>query len=140
ESLDGLADAIVIADFEQKDFGDWVATGPEKSEAKPVAKYHVPWYAGKFDSVNALAKHWNDNYDALRSDSKAFSDAFYDSTLPPEVVEAAAANLTILKSPTVLRQTDGRLWCWEGCNDNVGCCAGSCTHVWNYAQALCHLF
>lgn len=68
------------------------------------------------------------------------SDAFYDNTLPDEVVEAVAANLTILKSPTVLRQTDGRLWCFEGCNDDSGCCYGSCTHVWNYAQAIPHLF
>ena len=51
-----------------------------------------------------------------------------------------AANLTILKSPTVLRQADGRLWCWEGCCDGRGCCHGSCTHVWNYAQAMPHLF
>ena len=56
------------------------------------------------------------------------------------MVEAVAANLTILKSPTVLRQTDGRLWNWEGCSDANGCCAGSCTHVWNYAQAIAHLF
>ena len=56
------------------------------------------------------------------------------------MVEAVAANLTILKSPTVLRQTDGRLWCFEGCCDGSGCCHGSCTHVWNYAQALPHLF
>ena len=49
-----------------------------------------------------------------------FSDCFYDTTLPPEVVEAVAANLTILKSPTVLRQADGRLWGWEGCGDNCG--------------------
>ena len=61
-------------------------------------------------------------------------------TLPPEVIEAVAANLTILKSPTVLRQADGRLWAWEGCGDNAGCCHGSCTHVWNYAQAIPHLF
>ena len=40
----------------------------------------------------------------------------------------------------VLRQTDGRLWCWEGCCDTRGCCNGSCTHVWNYAQAMPHLF
>ncbi|MCX7886437.1 MAG: glycoside hydrolase family 116 protein, partial [Verrucomicrobiae bacterium] len=59
---------------------------------------------------------------------------------PPEVIEAVAANLTILKSPTVLRQADGRFWGWEGCRDDTGCCAGSCTHVWNYAQALPHLF
>jgi hypothetical protein len=56
------------------------------------------------------------------------------------VVEAVAANLTIIKSPTVLRQTDGKLWSWEGCSDNAGCCHGSCTHVWNYAQAIPHLF
>ncbi|NOY38267.1 MAG: hypothetical protein GXO83_11930, partial [Chlorobi bacterium] len=41
---------------------------------------------------------------------------------------------------TVLRQKDGRLWAWEGCHDASGCCYGSCTHVWNYAQAIPHLF
>jgi len=55
------------------------------------------------------------------------------------VLEAVAANLTILKSPTVLRQTTA-LWAWEGCSDSTGCCHGSCTHVWNYAQAIPHLF
>ena len=55
-------------------------------------------------------------------------------------MEAVAANLTIIKSPTVLRQYDGRLWSWEGCGDDGGCCHGSCTHVWNYAQAIPHLF
>jgi hypothetical protein len=69
-----------------------------------------------------------------------FSNAFYNTSLPPEVIEAVAANLTILKSPSVLRQKDGRLWGWEGCHDNEGRCHGSCTHVWNYAQALAHLF
>jgi len=60
--------------------------------------------------------------------------------LAPEVMEAISANLAILKSPTVLRDTEGRLWAWEGCADNTGCCSGSCTHVWNYAQAIPHLF
>ena len=101
---------------------------------------HVPWYAGRFESIAAVAAYWRSEYDRLRAGSKAFSDCFHDTTLPPEVVEAVAANLTILKSPTVLRQTDGRLWAWEGCCDEAGCCRGSCTHVWNYAQALPHLF
>lgn len=101
---------------------------------------HQPWYAGVFDTVEAVTAHWRDAYDDLRVRSEAFADSFYDTTLPAEVVEAIAANLTILKSPTVQRQTDGRLWCWEGCCDTHGCCHGSCTHVWNYAQALPHLF
>ena len=45
-----------------------------------------------------------------------------------------------MKSPTVLRQADGALWGWEGCDPTDGCCPGSCTHVWNYAQAFPHLF
>ena len=101
---------------------------------------HKPWYAGVFEDIEAVTDYWCENYDALRHKTAAFSDCFYDTSLPPEVIEAVAANLTILKSPTVLRQTDGRLWCWEGCCDTSGCCAGSCTHVWNYAQALPHLF
>ena len=99
-----------------------------------------PWYAGRFTDINSVSFYWRDHYDELREQSRRFSDCFYDSTLPPEVLEAVAANLTILKSPTVLRQTDGKLWSWEGCGDNSGCCHGSCTHVWNYAQAIPHLF
>ncbi len=113
----------------------------EEGECCPTtSKFHVPWYAGKFDSVNGVANYWRKNYDDLREKSVLFREAFYSMTLPDEVVEAIAANLTILKSPTVQRQTDGRMWCYEGCTDTAGCCYGSCTHVWNYAQAICHLF
>ena len=105
-----------------------------------LSPYHVPWYVGKFKSVDEIADYWHLEYDLLREKSALFRDTFYDTTLPAEVVEAVAANLTILKSPTVLRQKDGRLWLFEGCSDDRGCCHGSCTHVWNYAQAIPHLF
>ncbi len=101
---------------------------------------HKPWYTTKFSSVEDVASYWESNYNRLREESKKFSDCFFDTDLPDVVVEAIEANLTILKSPTVLRQPDGRLWCWEGCCDSKGCCHGSCTHVWNYAQAVPHLF
>lgn len=101
---------------------------------------YSPWYAGKFKSVEKVADYVAEKYCELRSKSKAFADCFYDSTLPEEVLDAISANLTILKSPTVLRQKDGRMWAWEGCCDGNGCCYGSCTHVWNYAQALPNLF
>lgn len=102
--------------------------------------YYEPWYSGKFKNIDEVVNFWKQNYNDLKSKTTLFSDAFYSSDLPPEVIEAVAANLTILKSPTVLRQKDGKLWAWEGCHDDSGCCYGSCTHVWNYAQAIPHLF
>lgn len=113
--------------------------GSESGAGQGLPVY-APWYAWRFEDVGALSRYWLENYNSLRGRSQDFSDCFYDTTLPPEVVEAVAANLAILKSPTVLRQANGRLWCWEGCRESSGCCAGSCTHVWNYAQALPHLF
>ncbi|MEP0844300.1 MAG: hypothetical protein HRF43_16495 [Phycisphaerae bacterium] len=106
----------------------------------PSPTTYAAWYTGRFKNIEEVAAYWREAYGQLREKSMLFADAFYDSTLPPEVIEAVAANLTILKSPTVLRQTNGRMWAWEGCSDNNGCCAGSCTHVWNYAQAVAHLF
>ncbi|MEO8764009.1 MAG: GH116 family glycosyl hydrolase [Ginsengibacter sp.] len=103
-------------------------------------KFYKPWYSSRFNSVEEVAAYWKQEYEVLKKNSLLFKDAFYASTLPPEIIEAVAANLTILKSPTVMRQYDGRLWSFEGCGDNGGCCHGSCTHVWNYAQAIPHLF
>jgi uncharacterized protein (DUF608 family) len=104
------------------------------------SKTYISWYAGKFKNIRELAKYWRFHYDDLRNKTELFTNSFYESTIPEEVIEAVAANLTILKSPTILRQSNGRLWGWEGCFDNSGCCHGSCTHVWNYAQAIPHLF
>ncbi|MDR3697728.1 GH116 family glycosyl hydrolase [Mucilaginibacter sp.] len=103
-------------------------------------KFYKPWYSSKFANIEEVSAYWLQHYKELKQKSTLFKDAFFSSTLPPEVVEAVASNLSILKSPTVMRQFDGRLWCFEGCGDNWGCCHGSCTHVWNYAQAIPHLF
>jgi len=103
-------------------------------------EYYQPYYASQFGSIRELATYWKDHYQDLYKGSALFRDSFYGSTLPSEVIEAVASNLSILKSPTVMRQYDGRLWSWEGCGDSWGCCHGSCTHVWNYAQAIPHLF
>ena len=99
-----------------------------------------PWYAARYANIEAVMADWRTRYAGLRAASQRFSEALFNSTLPPEAIEAVTANLSILKSPTVLRQTDGRFWAWEGSADDVGSCDGSCTHVWNYAQALPHLF
>jgi uncharacterized protein (DUF608 family) len=116
-----------------------IGDDPEDDEPADERRYH-PWYASRFPGIEQAAEDWRTRYAELREKSARFSTCFYDQTLPPEVLEAVAANLAILKSPTVMRQADGRLWSWEGCSDKEGCCHGSCTHVWNYAQAVPHLF
>jgi hypothetical protein len=113
---------------------------PPVGAAGTPADYYQPWYGGRFASIDALTAHWAEQYFDLRRRSERFSSCFFDTTLPPEAVEAAAANLSILKAPTILRQADGRLWGWEGCDDDKAQGQGSCTHVWNYAQSIAHLF
>lgn len=114
--------------------------GLDKYDKDFDGKYYKPWYSSRFDSIDAVADYWRKHYEELRDKSMRFTRAFYSSTLPPEVMEAVACNLSILKSPTQLRQYDGRFWSWEGTGDTWGSDPGSCTHVLNYAQAVAHLF
>lgn len=118
------------------DFG----TRYDPEDYRDCPECYKPWYSSRFASVDEVNAYWKENYESLRAGSARFSEAFYDSTLPVEVIRAVADNLTVLKSPTVLRQHDGRLWGYEGSGVNNGSCAGTTTHVWNYVQSLCHLF
>lgn len=99
-----------------------------------------PWYISKYASVYDAVADFDARYDMLYAETKRFSEAFYETDLDDAVVEAVAANLCILKTTTTVRQEDGRFWGWEGTHDFGGSCQGSCQHVWNYAQALPHLF
>jgi len=99
-----------------------------------------PYYASIWKDAREVALYVEENYSSLRSRTVAFKESLFSSTLPPYVLDAVSANLGILKSPTVLRLENGDLWGWEGCFPDAGCCHGSCTHVWNYAQAFPHLY
>jgi len=99
-----------------------------------------PYYVNRWRDAREVAAYVETNYASLRARTFAFKDALFASTLPPYILDAVSANLAILKSPTVLRQENGNLWGWEGCFPDTGCCHGSCTHVWNYAQAFPNLY
>jgi uncharacterized protein (DUF608 family) len=99
-----------------------------------------PFYASVWNDAREVALYIEQNHASLRARTLAFKQALFSSTLPPYVLDAVSANLGILKSPTVLRLENGDLWGWEGCFPEAGCCHGSCTHVWNYAQAFPHLY
>ncbi len=98
------------------------------------------WYATVFKNSSATARYALNEWTRLQHETEAFHDALFSSTLPASVLDAVSANISILKSPTCLRLEDGSFYGWEGCGCVSGCCEGSCTHVWNYAQALPFLF
>ncbi len=104
------------------------------------SEYYAPWYSGKYADIYETAADFEKRYEYLYSESLRFARAFGQTDLPEAVCEAVEANLSILKSPTLMRQKDGRLWGWEGVCDTFGSCYGSCSHVYNYAQAICSLF
>lgn len=99
-----------------------------------------PYYSTQWKDAREVAAYVEQNYATLRVRTVKFKNALFGSTFPPYVVDAVSANLGILKAPTILREANGNVWGWEGCFPDAGCCPGSCTHVWNYAQALPHLY
>lgn len=98
------------------------------------------YYATIFKNSKESGKYCLENFDNLLERTENFAEALYNSTLPKEVIEAAAFNLSVLKTPVVLRLEDGSFYGWEGLSQCGGSCEGSCNHVWNYAYALCFLF
>jgi uncharacterized protein (DUF608 family) len=98
--------------------------------------YYAMLWSDAWDVAKYVAKHFDRLYDGTR----AFHDALFDSTLPAHVLDAVSSQLSTLRTTTCLRLTDGTFYGFEGCSNTSGCCDGSCTHVWNYAQALPYLF
>ncbi len=98
------------------------------------------YYATQWDDSSASAQYAIENWPRLYDETKRFKDALFASTIPATALDAVSANISILKSPTVLRLEDGTFYGWEGLHPDEGCCEGSCTHVWNYQQALPFLF
>ena len=98
------------------------------------------YYASQWDDAWDVAEYVVTNYDRLYEETRRFHDTLFSSTLPTHVLDAVSSQISILKSTTCLRLEDGTLYGFEGCNNTSGCCEGSCTHVWNYAQALPYLF
>lgn len=109
---------------------------PRKDECQTWRNY----YATQFANSLASAKYALANFDSLCEKTKLFSNALQSCSLSAPVKDAVSANLSVLKTPTVLRLEDGSFWGWEGCSERAGSCFGTCQHVWNYAYALPYLF
>ncbi|GAB3875781.1 hypothetical protein GCM10029964_020890 [Kibdelosporangium lantanae] len=94
-------------------------------------------YATRFDSARAVVTYISDNVDRLVDKTTTWVRTWYDdSTLPYWFLERTLATASTLATNTCYRFDNGRFYAWEG----VYCCAGTCGHVWNYAQAVARLF
>ncbi|EJJ25241.1 GH116 family glycosyl-hydrolase [Rhizobium sp. CF142] len=98
------------------------------------------YYATQWADSTASATEALGRWDTLHAETAAFRDGLFDTTLPAEVKDAASATLALLRTATCIRLENGALWAWEGQHTEDGSCEGTCTHVWNYQQAVSHLF
>ena len=104
-------------------------------------------YATWFKSALEVVEYVRDHFQELSSETRLWRDTLYDSTLPPELIDSAGSQASIIRTPTCIWTEDGNFHGFEGCCGastghcgESGCCPLNCTHVWNYEQALARLF
>jgi len=112
------------------------ALGQEKSLGKILKNY----YATQFTDVLNVSGYLVDNINQLYAETKKYYDILFNSTFPDYVLDAISANTASLKTNLLMRVESGDLHGFEGLGNDFGCCAGTCTHVWNYEQAMASLF
>jgi non-lysosomal glucosylceramidase len=93
-------------------------------------------YATRFTDAAAVAEYVAKNFDRLSSKTLLWNATWYDSTLPYWFLDRTFLTIDCLATQTVHWFDNGRFWAWEG----VDCCAGTCQHVWNYAQGPARIF
>lgn len=98
---------------------------------------HGHEYTNRFQSAGDVVDYVWQNEKRLTRDTRLWHRTFYeDSSLPRWLLFRLHSTVSNLATGTCQWWKSGRFWAWEG----VGCCAGTCTHVWNYEHALAWLF
>lgn len=93
-------------------------------------------YANRFTSCQDVALYLTEHLSRLQRQTRLWRDTWYQSTLPWWLLDRVFANVSTLATSTCHWLANGRFYGWEG----VGCCPGTCAHVWHYAHAVARLF
>ena len=94
-------------------------------------------YGSRFKDAVAVSDAIGADFDYLLETTLDWVETFYEkSSLPHWLLNRTFSNTSTLATETAYLLGDGKFWAWEG----IGCCPGTCTHVWHYAQALGRIF
>jgi len=94
------------------------------------------WYGTKFSNAYHVLEYYNKERNKLDEHTLLWADTWNDSTLPYWFLDRTFVNIGTLATANTYRFATGRFWGWEG----IGACAGTCTHVWQYGQAMGRIF
>ncbi len=94
------------------------------------------YYQNYFNDAKEVAIDIVNKFNYLTETTRLWQDTWYQSSLPWWYLERTLCNISTLATTTCHRFKSGRFYAWEG----VGCCPGTCTHVWEYAFAIGRLF
>lgn len=97
-------------------------------------------YGVRFKDAWEVARHTAANLERLEQGTRAFRQALEEGSLPAAVLDAVSSQMSIIRTNTCMLLEGPRFFAFEGTNDDSGCCPLNCTHVWNYEQALAHLY
>ena len=121
-------------------YGWWPDGHCREAEEKEHNKIWQNYYSTIWKSAKDVVEYVFKNEKELCHFSSLFSNALYSTTLDPDIIESLVSSITVLRSNTCFRISNGHFFGWEGCFEHAGSCAGTCTHVWNYAQTMAFLF
>ncbi|MCH5598263.1 GH116 family glycosyl hydrolase [Niabella ginsengisoli] len=94
------------------------------------------YYGKRFKDAADIGTHVALNFEELYGKTLLWKNTYYNSSLPYWFLERTFLNIGTLATANTYRFSNDRFWGWEG----VNACEGTCTHVWQYAQAMGRIF